>query len=82
MIIRTRIRSYAGAQLISQEYQQIDSANIDKAACKMIEKHSAMLLRYPQFLIEVEFLDEPDVNQRFFRIGNSPVGMIDPRRLY
>jgi len=32
-------------------------------------------------MIEIEFLDEADVNRRFFRIGTNPAGMIRPWRV-
>ena len=32
-------------------------------------------------MLEIEFLDEPDINQRFFRIGTDPRAMVVPIKL-
>jgi hypothetical protein len=29
-------------------------------------------------MIEIEFLDEPNINERFFRLGTDPFGMVIP----
>lgn len=73
-MIRLGIRAFSGKTLIFSEHIECEEKELDAIA----EEHIKRLLDYPKHMIEFEFLDEPDVNQRFLRIGTDPRGMVLP----
>jgi len=75
MSIRLAIRLFADGEQILEERVDADESELAGLA----EKHTVMLgdLAGPH-MIEIEFLDEPDPNQRFFRFGTDPRGMVIP----
>lgn len=73
------IRGYAGTQVIFQDpVEMTDDDDMDERMPGLVEKHHEYMKDYPRFMVEVEFLDEPDLEQRFFRFGNDPTMMGDP----
>ncbi len=73
---RIAVRCWAGGELLWIERVTIDD---DSAVPNLVEKH-ARSLRHEQrpHMLEIEFLDEPDPLQRFFRFGTDPRGMRAP----
>ena len=75
---RIAMRGYRDGVLMFEEAHDADTVDLEKLA----ESHALQLAgdQRSTHLIEVEFLDEPDVNQRFFRFGTDPqpVAIVGP----
>jgi hypothetical protein len=46
--------------------------------CDLADQHVKSMLGGTLDMVEIEFLDEPDVMQRFLRLGTNPDGMVMP----
>lgn len=42
------------------------------------EIHAARMGDFDVFMVEIEFLDEPNEKERFFRFGTDPRAMVNP----
>lgn len=72
------IRGFADKNVVFDVRITVDPANLDKIIPKLAKEHAAKLASYELHLVELEFLDEPDPNERFFRFGTDPSGMVMP----
>lgn len=72
--MRLRIRGFANGTLVFEE--MIHSDSVDLAA--LAESHTRRLLAFANHMIQIEFLDEPNPAERFFRFGTDPDGMVKP----
>jgi hypothetical protein len=59
-----------------EERVEVSDAEIESVLPRLAEKHAEMLAAGG--MVEVEFLDETDVKQRFFRFGTDPARMVRP----
>jgi hypothetical protein len=75
--IGVAIRGFANGTKLFEERVWVGLDEIDALATK----HALALCAYRRHMIEVEFLDEPDPLQRFFRIGTDPSGMVRPMQV-
>jgi hypothetical protein len=75
--IRLAIRVYIEKALHSEECINLNPKRLDGLLPKLAEKHAA-LIADKGGMIEIEFLDEPDLYSRFLRIGTDPSGMVMP----
>ena len=75
---RLVIRGYAGKELKFEERVEVPVAKMHEVLPGLAEKHATALVAHDLHMIEIEFLDEPDVNERFFRFGSDPGGMVQP----
>lgn len=78
MTVRLAIRGFAGRVLQWEERIEIPEAELDELLPTLAKKHAEALAGHALHMIEIEFLDEPNVNERFFRLGSDPRGMVKP----
>ncbi len=74
--MRIAVRCWAGGELL-----WIDRVTItnDDEVPQLVEKHAHSLAHEQRpHMLEMEFLDEPDPLQRFFRFGTDPSAMVMP----
>lgn len=78
MIIHVAIRGFAAGKKVFEDQVVIADTDLEKLLPALAEKHAKAMAEHRLHMIEIEFLDEPDPLQRFFRIGTDPSGMVDP----
>jgi hypothetical protein len=78
MMIRLAVRGFAGEVMKFEEVLDFDEDKLDALLPDLAEKHARAMAADQLHMIEIEFLDEPDLNQRFFRFGTDPAAMRDP----
>ena len=77
---RLMIRTYINGTLQSAERVDIADDEPESRIPQLAEEHARRLAHQPG-MIEFEFLDEPNLNERFFRIGTDPSLMVMPHRI-
>lgn len=75
--MRLAIRVFLDGKKVSEESLTADTLDVVRA---LAEKHADMLAGIAG-MVEIEFLDEPDESQRYFRIGTDPRGMAIPIKI-
>lgn len=78
-MIRLAIRGFvAGAQQFEDLLELNDDAELDARIAMLANDHAEALAAHALHMIEIEFLDEPNPLQRFFRFGTDPRFMRRP----
>lgn len=75
--VRLAIRVYSNGVLQSVERIERTMDELSRMLPRLAEQHGEAMSLVPGH-VEIEFLDEPDVEQRFFRLGTDPRHMIKP----
>jgi hypothetical protein len=75
------IRGFVGRTVLFEDRAELDESSLAALLPGLAEKHALAMARHELHMIEIEFLDEPDVNQRFFRFGTDPTGMVMPLKV-
>jgi hypothetical protein len=76
---RIIVRSFLQQVLQAEERVTLKTAREEKQLIpKLAEKHAEAMGAGRLDMIEIEFLDVPDINERFFRLGTNPAGMVIP----
>lgn len=81
MTVNLNIRGYCGPKVVFMEPTTLSDQDLDTVLPSLAEEHCAAMASGELTMIEIEFMDEPDINQRFFRMGTEPDGMVTPIRL-
>jgi hypothetical protein len=76
-MIRLAIRGYKGPVVEFEERVDIEEGTLHLVIPKLATKHALWMAGKPH-MIEIEFLDDPNPDARFFRIGTDPSGMVLP----
>jgi hypothetical protein len=79
--VRLAIRGFVGSARQFEDLIDMAGDAFDALLPQLAEKHAAALASHALHMIEIEFLDEPDPNQRFFRFGTDPSGMVIPLKV-
>lgn len=66
-----------GVKVFEDKLELRDMDELERVLPAIAQHHIDLVASGP-CMIEIEFLDEPDVNQRFFRFGSDPSGMTWP----
>lgn len=76
--MRLAIRGFAEGRIKFEDAIDLPEAQIENLLPDLAQKHAAALAAHELHMIEIEFLDDPDPNARFFRFGTDPEGMVAP----
>jgi hypothetical protein len=72
------IRGFKNRERVFEDTIEVDSEHgLFDLVRTLAISHAQQLADGPH-MIEMEFLDETDPNQRFFRFGTDPTGMVMP----
>jgi hypothetical protein len=77
-VLRLAIRGFADGEVVFEERVAKTLDDLDTLVPELAAQHAAQMAGHQLHMIEIEFLDEPDPNERFFRLGTDPRGMVDP----
>ena len=76
--MRLAFRGFVSGKPLWEEFAEIEDDQLESVLPQLSEKHAKAMASHELHMIEVEFLDEPDPNQRFFRFGTDPSSMVQP----
>jgi len=67
------IRGYADGEIVFEDpITLVDAGQLDQTIKDAADRHIAALQESSLHMIEIEFLDELDPRERFFRFGSDP----------
>lgn len=71
------VRFFVDAQLREEATREFSAKEMHVYLRGLAERYARQIAERP-FLVEVEFLDEPNPLERFMRYGTDPHGMVMP----
>jgi hypothetical protein len=78
MLIHLMVRGFLGRALLFADPLTATEDSLRDVLPGLAEQHATAMAEGRLTMIELEFLDEPDPLQRFFRLGTDPSGMVIP----
>ena len=76
--IRLAIRGYVGRTVVFEDRVDVPFPDLGTLLPTLAEQHATKLAAHDLHMVEIEFLDEPNEQERFFRFGTDPSGMVMP----
>lgn len=77
MTTRLTARIFVAGELLGEDTFELDGEAIETLVPEIARQHAKLVGDRP-FMVELEFLDEPDPNTRYFRFGTDPAGIVQP----
>jgi hypothetical protein len=74
------IRGFGDGAAVFEDHVEIEEATLSILVEQLVKKHTQALANHDLHMIEFEFPDDPP-EERFFRIGSDPRGMVMPIRI-
>lgn len=74
MSFRVTVRIFINGEL---EFRETIDA-LDSELASIADRYMERIKHEPIHMVELEFLDIPDPNERFFRFGTDPRAMVKP----
>lgn len=78
--MRIAVRGYLNGEHVFTDFQEVKPEDYELVE-RIAKQHAYLTIHGEIDMIEIEWLDEPDQNQRFFRIGTNPADMVLPHRI-
>jgi hypothetical protein len=78
--VRVIVRGYLGRDVVFANAMHRDVREIGELLPRLAEEHAAAMVAGTLSMVEIEFPDDPP-EERFFRIGVDPSGMVMPVRV-
>jgi hypothetical protein len=75
--VRIMARIFVAGELLGEESLEVEADHIETQLPEIARRHARLVGNRP-FMVELEFLDEPDPNTRYFRFGTDTAGMVRP----
>jgi hypothetical protein len=81
MSLRLAIRGFAQGAKQFEDRVDVEEHLIEEVIPGLATQHAAAMASQKLQMIEIEFLDEPNEQERYFRFGTDPSGMVLPIRV-
>jgi len=78
---RIQVRLWLAGRLEMDHTLTLDDGGLDAQIAQLLELQRGYLVSEEPHMVEIEFLDEPNPLERFFRVGTDPNGMVLPARV-
>jgi hypothetical protein len=78
MTLRLAIRGFANGMKQFEDRVDVDVRALDQVIPDLATKHGRAMAEHRLHMIEIEFLDEPNELERYFRFGTDTRGMVRP----
>lgn len=79
--MKVAIRGFARNEKKFEDVVEVNALELDELLPDLAKKHAVAMAAHRLHMIEIEFLDDPDDPDRFFRFGTCPAGMITPIKI-